>query len=98
MQPESFNLISLVLTNDKSVSPEQRESILRLCRQDKPRRKLIKAKDAMGILDVSRPTLRAYVRAGFLSQINLSPRKIRFDEGEVNAFAAHGNGTSSLLA
>ena len=98
MNVKTIDLISAVLANDKSVSPEHAESILRLCRQDRPRRKLIKAKDAMGILDVSRPTLRAYVKAGHLSQINLSPRKIRFDEGEVNAFAAHGNGTSSLLA
>ena len=36
----------------------------------------------MEILQVSRPTLRAYVKQGALTQINYSSRKVRFDEAE----------------
>ena len=44
----------------------------------------------MEILGISRPTLRAYVKSGCLTQIKLSQRKIRFDENEVLHFANTG--------
>ena len=48
----------------------------------------------MEILGISRPTLRAYVKSGFLTQIKLSQRKIRFDESEVLHFANTGMSAS----
>lgn len=44
----------------------------------KQRREVITAKRAMELLGISRPTLRAYVRQGLLTQINISSRKVRF--------------------
>ncbi len=48
------------------------------------------AKEAMKLLGVSRPTLRAYVRQGNLTQVNVSPRKIRFYQDEVEQLADYG--------
>jgi len=51
---------------------------------------LINAREAMAILGVTRPTLRAYVKQGHLNQINISSRKVRFDADEVQHFANNG--------
>jgi len=90
MKPSSIELIRTVLAGDETASPELRDSILRVCRQTVARRHLIGAKEAMGILQVSRPTLRAYVKSGVLNQINFSSRKVRFDEAEVRNLAYRG--------
>ena len=47
--------------------------------KSRPKRKLISAKAAMEMLQVSRPTLRQYAKDGLIHQINISSRKIRFD-------------------
>lgn len=44
----------------------------------------------MNLLEVSRPTLLSYVKRGHLTQINISARKVRFDEGEVRNLAFNG--------
>ena len=90
MKPETIELIKRVLSGDDSVSPEMSETILRTARQAVPKRKLISAKAAMAILEISRPTLRDYVKRGLLEQINLSSRKVRFVEDEVNLLAYGG--------
>lgn len=56
----------------------------------KQRREVITAKRAMELLGISRPTLRAYVRQGLLTQINLSSRKVRFAEEQVEQLASYG--------
>ena len=66
------------------------DNILRLCRKPVVRRSLIGARKVMEILQISRPTLRAYVKSGALTQINYSPRKVRFDEEEVRNFSYSG--------
>ena len=90
MKNTTLDLISTVLSNDETVTPEHADSILRVCRQPVVRRKLIGAKEAMEILNVSRPTLRAYVKSGSLTQINFSARKVRFDDSEVRRLAYSG--------
>lgn len=90
MQTKTLELIRTVLNGDRTVTDEQSEHVLRACRQEKPRRKLIGAREAQGILQVSRPTLRAYASAGLLHQINFSSRKVRFDENEVYDLAYYG--------
>lgn len=42
----------------------------------------------MAQLQISRPTLRAYVNQGLLHQVNFSSRKVRFDLEEVMNFAS----------
>ena len=55
-----------------------------------PKRNLIDAWTAQEILGVSRATLRSYVKNGLLTQINISSRKVRFDEDEVRRLAYEG--------
>ena len=90
MTNDTMHAIRTMLTADRTVTDEQTEHILRACRQEKPRRKLIGAREAQEILQVSRPTLRAYASAGLLHQINFSSRKVRFDENEVYDLAYYG--------
>ena len=84
MKKESIDLIEHILVSDESVCAEMRDSLLRAMRQAVPRRKLVSAKEAQAMLGVSRPTLRAYVKRGVLEQVNISARKVRFDEQEVS--------------
>lgn len=56
----------------------------------KQRREVITAKRAMELLGISRPTLRAYVRQGLLTQINISSRKVRFAQEQVEQLASYG--------
>ena len=56
----------------------------------KQRREVVTAKRAMELLGISRPTLRAYVRQGLLTQINISSRKVRFAQEQVEQLASYG--------
>ena len=91
MKTETINVVRSILTADETVSNEKLESVLRNMRQTTAQhRHLIGARQAMEILGVSRPTLRAYVKQGFISQIGFSSRKVRFDEDEIRRFADNG--------
>ena len=90
MKQQTSDLIASLLQSDETVTPEIRDYILRAMRQATPKRKLITAKGAMEVLGVSRPTLREYVKRGVLKQINISTRKVRFDEEEVSRLAYNG--------
>ena len=91
MKQETINIIRSVLKGDRTATDVQIENVLRACRQNTPQRNLISAQQAMGILKVSRPTIRTYVQRGLLHQITLSARKIRFDEEDVYELAYRGN-------
>ena len=90
MTDDTLNTIQALLKADNTVTEEQAKSILRSCKQTNVRRHLINAREAMSILGVSRPTLRAYVKQGLLEQVNFSSRKARFDFEEVQRFANNG--------
>lgn len=90
MKETTIALLKTVLSGDDTITPEHMDAILKACQKPAPRRKLISARQAMEILDISRPTLREYVKRGALSQINLSLRKVRFDAEEVNRLAYLG--------
>ena len=90
MTEVTLNTIQALLKADPTVTEEQANNILRCCKQTTVRRRLINAREAMAILDVSRPTLRAYVKQGHLQQINFSSRKARFDYAEVQRLANNG--------
>ena len=95
MKQETIDVVRSILTADETVTKDKLESVLRNLRQTTaPHRHLIGAKQAMEILGVSRPTLRSYVKQGFINQIAFSTRKVRFDEDEVRCFA--DNGVSSM--
>ena len=94
MKDITLELIKNILAVDETVTKGKADDILFTCTQEqssdsKPRH-LINVKEAMRILDVSRPTLTAYVKKGAITRIVLSPRRIRFDEGNVRCFAEKG--------
>lgn len=90
MKPETVNVIRSILAADDSVSKEQLESFIRHFEQSTGACRMIDAKEAMRMLGVSRPTLRSYVKAGLISQILYSPRRVMFDEEEIRRFAFAG--------
>ena len=92
MKQETFDVVRSILAADETVSKDKLESVLRNLRQTAaPHRHLIGARQAMAILGgISRPTLRAYVKNGYISQIGFSSRKVRFDEEEIRNFADNG--------
>lgn len=91
MLQETLMLIKTILDSAPEITTTEKEQILKVCRS-KPRRPVISAKAAMEILGISRPTLRSYVQRGFLNQINITARKVRFDQEQVEQFASYGNG------
>jgi len=94
MKTTTLDVLKRILDMDETISQENAEEILSACTQAGPQknitRHLIEVKEAMKILGVSRPTLKGYVKKGFISQISLSPRKIRFDEENIRHFAETG--------
>ena len=60
MKETTLALIRTVLDGDSTVTKEQLEHIMRTCKQSTVRRKLINARQAMSILEVSRQTLLSY--------------------------------------
>ena len=91
MKQETIDVVRSILTADETVTKDKLESVLRNLRQTTAQhRHLIGARQAMAILGVSRPTLRGYVKQGFITQIGFSSRKVRFDEEEVRRFADNG--------
>ena len=96
MKDTTKQLIMSVLSTDPTVTPEVRDAVLRATTMTVPKRNLVNAKEACGILGVSRPTLRDYVRRGVLEQINISSRKVRFDEQQICALAYRGLGSNQV--
>ena len=90
MKTETLDVIRTILAADETVPNDKIEIVLRNFRQMKTHRHLIGARQAMEILGVSRPTLRGYVKQGFITQIGFSSRKVRFDEDEIRNFADNG--------
>lgn len=91
MKPTTLELIKTVLNGDDTLSPAEVDNIIRkLGRKESTKRNLIQAKEAMTILNVSRPTLLNWVKEGKLTQINFSCRRVRFDADEVRALANNG--------
>ena len=86
---ETVNLIERILASDHNITPQEKENIMKACKQ-KVRKTMITAKQAMEQLQVSRPTLRLYVKQGLIHQVNLSSRKVRFDQEEISNLAANG--------
>ena len=94
MKDITLELIKNILAVDDTVSKDKADDILFACTQVRTEalkcRHLINAKESMKIIGVSRPTLNGYRKKGFITQVVLSPRKIRFDEENVRHFAEKG--------
>lgn len=90
MKQTTESLIRAILSGDNTVTEDQAEKVLRVCKQPHDHRSLIGPKEAMAILGVSRPTLRAYVKRGLVDQIAFSSRKLRFDAETIHRLANRG--------
>ncbi|MGE4300945.1 MAG: helix-turn-helix transcriptional regulator [Victivallaceae bacterium] len=90
MKESTLETIRMVAKNDPEITEGQLTAIIRACKTATAR-KLINAKEAMRRLEISRPTLRQYVRLGKLHEIKPSPRKTRFDIAEVERLFFHGS-------
>ena len=89
LSEKTIGFIRQILNGDSDVTQPEKEQIMKACKS-RPKRNLISAKAAMEMLQVSRPTLREYVKQGKLRQINLSARKVRFDLNEIEQLASYG--------
>lgn len=90
MKEMTESLIRAILSGDNTVTEDQAEKVLRFCKKPQDHRSLIGPKEAMAILGVSRPTLRAYVKRGLVDQIAFSSRKLRFDAETIHRLADKG--------
>ena len=90
MKKQTLAIVKAALDADDTVTDAER---LALLRPQPVKKKVLNARQAMEILDVSRNSLRAYVKAGKLDEIRLSARKIRFSEEQVCRLAYEGCGT-----
>lgn len=97
MKEQTMSSILMVAKADTLTTAKQLEALMAVCQgKGHIRRKLILAREARGILGspegrpISAPTLRRYVKEGKLNAIRLSPRKVRYDEQEVQALLNQG--------
>ncbi len=87
MKRQTLAIVKAALESDDTVTDAERMALLRPAPVKK---KMLNARQAMRVLDGSRNSLRAYVMAGTLDEIRLSPRKIRFSEEQVCRLAYEG--------
>lgn len=91
----AYAIIEVTIRRDKEIPEERKEPLLKaihalIFRGDrKPR--MGTRKEAMEILGVSIATMGRYVRAGKITPIRLSPKKVRFDLNEIEWFAENGD-------
>jgi len=92
MTDDIYNAIKQLLRSDATVTVAHRAQILNICRNGAPRKKRRTGtvRQAAEILSCHPKTVYRYVRRGLLAPIHYSPRKVRFDLEEVEAFAANG--------
>ena len=92
MKPTTLELIKNVLAADETISPEDVKAIEKQFKVfaggKKPRPGTIK--EAAKILDVHPVTVRRYAKAGFLTPIKITCRKVRYDFNEVEKLAETG--------
>ncbi|VGO13466.1 hypothetical protein PDESU_02023 [Pontiella desulfatans] len=92
MKPATIELIKNVLSTDDTVLPTDAQKVLKQLAavngEQKPRPGTIK--EAARILDVHPVTVRRYAKAGLLSTIRLSARKVRYNLNEVEHLAQAG--------
>lgn len=87
MKQETINAIELMAKTDPDATPEVIRAIVRACRKPTEKRQLILAREAMSILEITRPTLRKLTRTGKLHEVKPTPRKTRFFLDEVESLA-----------
>lgn len=92
MRPETMSTVEAILSADTSVPADHRKTILDFCRENRrtSRARMITAKEAAGILGVHPRTLQRWGREGRLHPVSYTPRRIRWNEGEIREFLQEG--------
>jgi excisionase family DNA binding protein len=92
VKPEIYQSISVLLQSDNTVPDMQRQQILKVCRREsvKAKRRFGTVKQAAELLSCHPKTVYRYVKRGMLHPVHHSPRRVRFDLDEVEAFANEG--------
>ena len=92
---QTLAIIKATIWADPNLSKEEKEGlfklILSLVSGEKPKPRMGTKNEAMKILGVSIATMGRYVRAGKITPIRLSPRKVKFDLNEIERFAENGD-------
>lgn len=92
MKQTTIELIKNVLCTDETVFPEEAQKIVQLLNTansvKKPRPGTIT--EAAKILAVHKATVRRYAKAGLLTPIRISARKVRYDLNEVENLSISG--------
>jgi len=93
MNTETFTTLHTILKSDPSVPDEQRDTILKACRQAAPRKKRLgTVRQAAEIFTppVHPRTIQRWSRRGLLTAIRITPRRIRFDLDQCEQLASEG--------
>lgn len=91
MKPETLTAIMMLLKADCSIDPDRSREIVAACRRDQRKhRTLITVGKAAELLACHPKTVERYARKGLLRQVRFSPRKVRYDLDEVDAFCSDG--------
>lgn len=92
MKDEIYQSIKILLQNDNTVSDEQRQLILKCCRQmvAKDKLRLGTVKQAAELLGCHPRTVPRYAKRGYFHSIKYSVRRVRYDMAEIEAFAIKG--------
>lgn len=91
MQTASTDARFLATVLEAAADPKRRDAILRAATTI-DRIRMGTARDAAAILNVCSRSVERYARAGCFPRVHLSPRKVRYDLGAVERFAANGRG------
>ena len=92
MKPSILAIIETALRSDETLSSEETRSILKKLQSDHPKQKPRSGtiKDTAKILELHPVTIRRYAKAGLLTPIRITARKVRYDLGEVERLALTG--------
>ena len=101
MKDEIYQSIKVLLQNDNMVSDEQRQLILKSCRQvtAKGKLRLGTVRQVAELLGCHVKTVQRYAQKGCIHPIKHSLRRVRYDMAEIEAFVAKGlSGASSAIS
>lgn len=93
MKPETLAAIVMLLKADDSVGVDKRNEVVAACRREQRKhRRLVTVGKAAELLACHPKTVQRYAEKGFLTLVRFSPRKVRYDQDEVERFASDGLG------
>lgn len=90
MKPKTLEMIKNLLSMDETVLPEEEMFILDLIGTAKRKPRPGTIEEAAEILGVHTGTIRRYAKAGLLTPIRITSRKVRYDLNAVEELAHSG--------